>query len=108
MAASIGTAIFATLLTNFMQSKPAVEQAAELNAATGGSEDPNVIGQAAAELGIDPASVLGLLEAVPGQMAEAFASVFTVATVLVALCLVPAFFLPRQKVEAPSEPIVIH
>ena len=36
-------------------------------------------------------------------MADSFATVFIVATVLVACCLIPAAFLPRKKV-APVDP----
>ena len=36
-------------------------------------------------------------------LADSFATVFIVATVLVACCLIPAAFLPRKKV-APLEP----
>ena len=39
-------------------------------------------------------------------MADAFATVFIVATVLVACCLIPAAFLPRKKV-APVDPAVM-
>ena len=38
------------------------------------------------------------------DMADAFAAVFVVATILVACCLIPAFFLPRKKAEARGRP----
>ena len=47
-------------------------------------------------------SPAGMLE----HMADSFATVFIVATVLVACCLVPAAFLPRKKV-APVDPAVM-
>ena len=37
-------------------------------------------------------------------MGEAFGGVFLVATVLVGLCLVPAFFLPRKPASITVEP----
>ncbi len=40
-------------------------------------------------------------------MADAFSHVFVVAAVLVACCLVPAYFLPRKKVEQSVDPSVI-
>ena len=39
-------------------------------------------------------------------LADAFGTVFIVATVLVACCLIPAAFLPRKKV-APVDPTVM-
>ncbi len=37
-------------------------------------------------------------------MADAFSTVFVVATILVACCLIPAFFLPRKKAERVVDP----
>ena len=37
-------------------------------------------------------------------MADAFSTVFIVATILVACCLIPAFFLPRKKAERVVDP----
>jgi MFS family permease len=41
------------------------------------------------------------------EMADAFSSVFVVATILVACCLVPAAFLPRSKPRQPVDPTVL-
>ncbi|MCW2845618.1 MAG: drug resistance transporter, EmrB/QacA subfamily, partial [Nocardioides sp.] len=43
----------------------------------------------------------------PGATADAFATVFVVATIMVAAVLVPAFFLPRTKLTAPVDPAVL-
>ncbi len=40
------------------------------------------------------------------QMGDAFATVFVVATLLIACCLIPAAFLPRRKLDAPTDPTV--
>ena len=40
-------------------------------------------------------------------MADAFSSVFVVATVLVACCLIPAAFLPRTKPKKAVDPSVL-
>ena len=40
-------------------------------------------------------------------MADAFSSVFVVATILVAFCLIPAFFLPRKKAERVIDPVAV-
>jgi hypothetical protein len=37
-------------------------------------------------------------------MGQSFGGVYLVATVLVGLCLVPAFFLPRRPAENPVDP----
>src|SRR5690606_15503318 len=83
VAASIGTALFTVVLTNGFQDRelagPAV--ASQLN--------PEI----AAQLGPE-AVALGL-----SQAAEAFGGAFLLATILVALVLIPAFFLPRKRTE---------
>ncbi|XKK61887.1 MFS transporter [Streptomyces sp. ARC32] len=81
-----------------------------------GSTLMNIVQQVAASIGTALFSVLltnGLKDInattpaeVRSQMGDAFASVFLVATVLVAVCLVPAALLPRKKVEA-ADPTVM-
>jgi EmrB/QacA subfamily drug resistance transporter len=88
VAASIGTALFSVLLTNGFNASPAVGQ---LRAAL---ESPRGLRSLT-----DPTIVPRALSA----MADAFGSSFTVATVLVACCLVPALFLPRRKPADTSE-----
>ncbi|MBB6627875.1 DHA2 family efflux MFS transporter permease subunit [Nocardioides sp. KIGAM211] len=74
VAASIGTAVFAVLLTNGL-------------------------------LEVDPTDPSGA----PAATADAYATVFVVATIMVAAVLVPAFFLPRRRLAASSEaPVVLH
>ena len=82
IAASIGTALFSVLLTNGFNASPAVGQ---LRAAL---ESPDGLRSLT-----DPTVLPRALVA----MANAFGDVFVVATVLVALCLVPAALLPRRK-----------
>ena len=62
------------------------------------------LAEAAAKLGLDPASLGSIFDAALHDMADGFASVFIVATVLVGCCLVPAFFLPRKPAETPIDP----
>ncbi|NUS52782.1 MAG: DHA2 family efflux MFS transporter permease subunit [Nocardioidaceae bacterium] len=78
VAASIGTALFSVLLTNGFNGSEAVT-ALRGAIATGARPDPALIPQAFSD------------------MSHSFAQVFLVATVLVALCLVPAFLLPRRR-----------
>ena len=85
IAASIGTALFSVLLTNGFNSSAAVGQlrsALESPEGLRSLPDPSVLPQALAD------------------MADAFGNVFVVATVLVALCLVPALMLPRTRPQA--------
>jgi EmrB/QacA subfamily drug resistance transporter len=79
VAASIGTALFSVLLTNSFNASSAV---GELRAAQETGQPPS-----------DPAIIPKALV----DMADAFGDAFTVAAVLVALCLVPALFLPRRR-----------
>jgi fucose permease len=96
IAASIGTALFSVLLTNGFNSSAAVGQ---LRAALESPEglrsltDPSVLPKALAD------------------MADAFGGVFVVATVLVALCLVPALMLPRTRAKRAADssaPVILH
>jgi EmrB/QacA subfamily drug resistance transporter len=82
-----------------------------------GSTLMNIVQQVAASVGTAVFSVLltnGLLKinptdpsGAPGATADAFATVFVVATIMVAAVLVPAFFLPRTKLTAPVDPAVL-
>ena len=104
VAASIGTALFAVLLTSEFNSSKNIATAGALDHATNGSQDPAVVGDAAAKLGVDRATIGDLMAHALHDMADAFSSVFVVATILVACCMIPAFFLPRHKPEKPLDP----
>jgi EmrB/QacA subfamily drug resistance transporter len=83
VAASIGTALFSVLLTSALNGHSSIGRMA--------AGDKSVIPQALHDLGLS------------------YGSVFTVATVLVACCLIPAFFLPRTKIEPPEgAPVPVH
>jgi MFS family permease len=87
IAASIGTALFSVLLTNgFKSSELAGPAIASLS-------NPEIAES------IPPAMIArGLSDA-----ADAFGGVFVVATILVAVCLVPAFLLPRRPPAATGD-----
>jgi len=89
IAASIGTALFSVLLTNGFESSRLA------GPAIASWSDPSIKAQVPAAL-----IARGLRDA-----ADAFGDVFLVATVLVALCLVPAFLLPRRKPAATGDPV---
>ncbi len=89
VSASVGTALFSVLLTNAYNQHADVVNAT-LKIQSGATERPTTSGP-------DPRS-LGL-----HYMGLAFGDVFVVATVLVGLCLIPAFFLPRRPAEKPAD-----
>ncbi len=75
-----------------------------------GSTLMNIVQQVAASTGTAVFSMLltnQVKNLVPGDLAglgDGYAAVFTVATILVACCLVPALLLPRTKAETPTDP----
>jgi len=103
VAASIGTALFSVILTNELTDSRFVSAGTALAEA---GDDQAQVAAILERFGISP-DQLGVLEQlVTNDMADAFATVFIVATVLVACCLIPAAFLPRKKV-APVDPTVM-
>ncbi|RJS45849.1 DHA2 family efflux MFS transporter permease subunit [Nocardioides cavernaquae] len=97
VAASIGTAIFAVILTNGFVAR---EEAVTL---MGLGEE---VARAGGPERADPSLLQQLVAATPDGLVafgEAFGSVFLVGTILVGLCFIPALFLPRHKV-APLDP----
>jgi EmrB/QacA subfamily drug resistance transporter len=92
IAISMGTALFSVLLTNAYNDHSAVVQP---TLALQNGADP-------AQLGLSVGQAQAVTTAGLHFMGEAFGGVFLVATVLVGLCLVPAFFLPRKPAEHSS------
>jgi EmrB/QacA subfamily drug resistance transporter len=97
VAASAGTALFSVLLTNNVKDSAAGEAVALQE------QLPSLQGQ---QLQAAQARLAELVPRVPAELADAFANVYVVATVLVAVVLVPALLLPRRKVD-PVDPTVI-
>ena len=89
VASSIGTALFSVLLTNGVRSHDVASTYVGLQQRLG-SLDGGALAAAKDRI----AALAGT--ALP-QLGDAYAQVFVVATVLIALCLVPAYFLPRRK-----------
>ena len=104
VAASIGTALFSVILTDQFGGSKEIGIASKIGQITGGSKAPEALAQAAQKLGLDPSSLQAIFHKATLDMAESFATVFVVATVLVACCLIPAFFLPRKPAEKPVDP----
>jgi EmrB/QacA subfamily drug resistance transporter len=101
VAASIGTALFSVILTNEIKDSRFLSAGAALQEA---GDDQTRIAAIAEKFGISPEQ-LGNLEALAlSDLADSFATVFVVATILVGCCLIPSFFLPRKPAETPVDP----
>ncbi|HEY3529898.1 MAG TPA: DHA2 family efflux MFS transporter permease subunit [Nocardioides sp.] len=94
IAISMGTALFSVLLTNAYNShsKSVLPTLAIQNGA-----DPG-------KLGLSPDQAKAVMSQGLHFMGQSFGGVFLVATVLVGLCLVPSFFLPRKPPEHHVDP----
>jgi MFS family permease len=100
VAASIGTALFSVLLTNGFKSSEAIKLA---GAAAELKDDPSRLVALLDRAGLTPADLDSLGARALVDMADAFSNVFVVATILVACCLIPAYFLPRKKADKPVD-----
>ena len=85
-AGSIGTAVMSVILTNQVFDRPA---AATYMGVLQGQIPPEQ-------------APPGLATAGPAALADAFGSTFVVALILTALCLIPAFMLPRKAPALPA------
>jgi MFS family permease len=101
VAASIGTALFSVLLTNGIKDSANIQL---LGAVTAFGDQPAKLAAVLARAGLDLQDVASITSRALADMADAFSNVFVVATILVACCLIPAFFLPRKKAEKPADP----
>jgi EmrB/QacA subfamily drug resistance transporter len=97
VAASIGTALFSVLLTNGFNDSRAIGAVGAVAQAK--QQGPDAVAQVLQKLGIAPSDLTTLTQHALHDMGATFGQVFTVATVLVGCCLIPAFFLPRKKPE---------
>jgi len=126
IASSIGVATMSVVLTNAFNSHKLIGQAQAFGEKTKGLKDPAAI-QAQLANFPDVAAVLakfgqdqhaaqaGLLAAVRDFMAQSFAHTYWVAAFLVALTLIPAYFLPRKSEvshllddDAERAPVIMH
>jgi hypothetical protein len=100
IASSVGVAVISVILTNNLKAYP------DAGPATATWHDPSLVGQ----LGGPAAVTKGLADA-----AQAFASTYWVAAILVACTFIPALMLPRKKEDShllddvePGAPVVLH
>jgi hypothetical protein len=96
VAASIGTAIFAVILTNGFMDRSGSALALAGN-------DKGKVADALQKFHLTPEQIPAAMQHVLADFGGAFSSVFLIATILVGLCFIPALFLPRHKV-APVDP----
>ncbi|GIF52128.1 EmrB/QacA subfamily drug resistance transporter [Asanoa ferruginea] len=82
-AGSIGTAVMSVILTNQVLNSP---EATAYSAVTQGQVPASQVAPAVLDQG-------------QSSLADAFGHTYTIAVVLLALCLIPAFFLPRKRIE---------
>lgn len=85
-AGSIGTAVMSVILTNQVLTSPT---ASAYSAVTQGAVPASKVPPTVLELG-------------RSALAHAFGHTYIVGSVLIIACLVPAFFLPRKKIQAPT------
>jgi EmrB/QacA subfamily drug resistance transporter len=93
IAISMGTALFSVLLTNAYNN----------HASTVGPTLALQNGATAAQLHLSAAQAAATRSQGLHFMGQSFGGVYLVATVLVGLCLVPAFFLPRKPAQKPVD-----
>jgi EmrB/QacA subfamily drug resistance transporter len=103
VAASVGTALFSVLLTSYVNGSQWISIGGALRAA---GDDPVEQRAVAERYGLSSADLQDVPARALPDLGTAFGSVFLVATVLVACCLIPASLLPRRKV-APVDPTVV-
>lgn len=100
VAASMGTALFSVILTNEIKGS---DTAPLYLAARPVEGDPSALEALAQQFGMPIDQFNAAVAQGQLALADSFATVFVVATILVACCLIPAAFLPRTKV-APVDP----
>ncbi|MGN0065653.1 MAG: DHA2 family efflux MFS transporter permease subunit [Nocardioides sp.] len=105
VANAIGAAVFSVVLTDRLRNDDLVAASGAIAEAGGDKADPTVVAQILAKFGVDPTQLVPakIFEA----MAEAFQGTFVLAAVLVAFVLLPAFFLPRKKLEQAPDPTLM-
>jgi EmrB/QacA subfamily drug resistance transporter len=101
VAASIGTALFSVLLTNSYNDS---KEIGLMTAIARAGDDQSALGAILAKFQITPDQIPALAAIAKSDMAAAFGSAFVVATGLVALVLVPALLLPRQRIQVDRDP----
>jgi len=99
---SVGTAMFSVLLTSAYNAHASM--VGPTLAIQGAGDDPAKRQAVIDQLGIPANQVDGIVSQGIHFMGSSFGHIYLVATVLVGLCLVPAFYLPRRPMEKVADP----
>ncbi|MFL6113330.1 MAG: MFS transporter, partial [Catenulispora sp.] len=102
IAISVGTAMFSVLLTSAYNAHAAV--VGPTLALQNAAGDPARVQQTLDQLHLTQAQAQPITASGLHFMGSAFGEAYIVATVLVGLCLIPAFFLPRKPPEHAIDP----
>jgi ABC-type transport system involved in multi-copper enzyme maturation permease subunit len=105
IAISMGTALFSVLLTSAYNNHAST--VGPTLALQNAGDDPAKHAAALQQLHLTTAQAASTTAQGLHFMGQSFGGVFLVATVLVGLCLVPAFFLPRKPAEHHVEPAAL-
>ncbi len=104
VAASIGTALFSVLLTNSFQDSRWIQASSALGQA---GKDQGKVAEVLEKFHLGQGDLPVLAAKALHDMADSYAYVFMIATILLAGCLIPALFLPRSKPKHPVDPAVL-
>jgi MFS family permease len=96
VSASIGTALFSVLLTNAYNQHPSTKVTLAIQSA---GNDKTKLAQILQQLRLPLDGWQAIYARGLHFMGESFGQVFLVAAILVALCFIPAFFLPRKPAD---------
>jgi EmrB/QacA subfamily drug resistance transporter len=102
---SVGTAMFSVLLTSAYNAHSSV--VGPTLAIQGAGDDPAKRQAVIDKLGIPANQVDGIVHQGIHFMGSSFGHIYLVAAVLVGLCLVPAYFLPRKPLERAVDPAAV-
>jgi MFS family permease len=100
VSASIGTALFSVLLTDAYNQHPSVNATLAIQSA---GDDHSKLAAVLQQLHLPANGFQTIYNTGLHYMGEAFGQVFLVAAILVGLCFIPAFFLPRRPAEKPVD-----
>ncbi len=100
VSASVGTALFSVLLTNAYNQHPSVNVTLAIQSA---GDDQSKLAAILQQLQLPVNGWQAVYDRGLHFMGESFGQVFLVAAILVALCFIPAFFLPRRPAEKPTD-----
>ncbi len=100
VSASIGTALFSVLLTNAYNQHPSVNVTLAIQSA---GDDHTKLAAILQQLQLPLNGWQAVYHTGLHYMGESFGQVFLIAAILVALCFIPAFFLPRRPAEKPAD-----